>query len=96
MHLTRIGVCNHCGACCYIWSNTLHRFHVCEAYTTKNPDGKCGVYGNEKRPKDCEQFPTCPEDLERVSKYCVYRFVDERGRVVEPWMNPKIRLTPLS
>jgi hypothetical protein len=78
--LTRIGTCNNCGACCYVYSNVLKHFHVCEAYTNLS-DKHCTIYNN--RPKECREFPRDPADLERVKQWCSLKFVDNKGRIVE-------------
>jgi uncharacterized cysteine cluster protein YcgN (CxxCxxCC family) len=85
--LYKIGTCNNCGACCYVYSHTLKRFHVCEAYTTKSRL-HCSVY--DKRPKECREFPTGPTDLERVAKWCTLKFTDDQGRIVDIDKNVKL------
>lgn len=73
----------------------LGHFHVCEFYTVNNPAGHCRLYGTGQRPKECTKFPRGPDDLDRVKQYCSIRFVDENGRVVDSWMDPNVRLTPV-
>ena len=89
----RVGECCDCGACCYIYSKVLGHFHVCEHYTNLSSK-HCTVYAN--RPAECRSFPKYPMDLERVWRWCSFRFVDENGRVVDPYMEKDVKLTPTS
>lgn len=94
--LTQIGACNNCGRCCYVYSNTLKRFHWCEFYSVTRPGGHCLVHKN--RPEVCKSFPRGPDDLERVKLMgakCSIQFVDEAGRVVDCWMDKNVQLTPI-
>jgi hypothetical protein len=94
--LTRIGSCNNCGECCYLWSNLLKRFHWCEYYSFTRIGGHCLIHNDKEHfPKDCREYPKTPDDLARVNKVCPIRFIDERGRIVDSWMNPKVKLTPI-
>ena len=92
MQLTQVGKCNNCGACCYIYSQTLRRYHWCEHYSFTMMRGHCTVYGTQLRPRECAEFPRGPMDLERVAKECCIKFVDDKGRVVDGSMDKRVRL----
>jgi Fe-S-cluster containining protein len=60
----------------------------CKAY---DPDAEqhCTIYAT--RPKACRDFPRCPMDIENKPD-CGYFFVDEKGQVLKPGMNPRVKL----
>ena len=95
MQVYRVGECSNCGACCYIYSKQLGHFHVCGMYDAST-DKHCRLHGKPNRPKECIEYPSCPMDLERVWRWCTYKFVDELGRVVDPYMQKNVKLTPTS
>jgi len=89
----KVGACNDCGACCYVYSQALKHFHICEFYSIKTVK-HCTIY--ERRPKECRDFPRSPADLERVQKWCSVKFMDERGVAISPFMETGLKLTPIS
>jgi hypothetical protein len=95
MAYTKVGNCNNCGACCYVYSPRLKRFHLCEMYSVTRPGGHCLIHGKQNFPKECAAYPRSPMDLERVQDKCCIQFVDEKGCVVDPWMDKKVILTKL-
>jgi Fe-S-cluster containining protein len=68
----------------------MKTYVYCEYYKADNPK-HCSIYN--KRPSVCASFPRDPDDLEHVKEQCSLKFIDSDGRIIDCWMNPKVKLT---
>lgn len=90
----KIGACHNCGACCYVLFPD-GKYRICQHYNIHS-NLHCKLYGKKERPKDCINFPRGPMDLERVKKWCGFRFVDDKGCTVDGYMDKRVTLQRLT
>jgi Fe-S-cluster containining protein len=86
MEVNRVGHCVNCGACCRLYNGS--GYGHCKHYRTRKVK-HCLIYST--RPSACRRFPRSPMDIQNKPE-CGYMFLDEHGRVIDPFMDKRVRL----
>lgn len=82
----RVGECLNCGDCCILYINGNYK--RCMFYDLKAKK-HCTAY--DARPRVCKDFPRAPMDIQD-KPLCGYWFIDDKGRVVDGYEDPRTRL----
>jgi len=82
----RVGECQDCGDCCILYVDGNYK--RCIFYNLK-VDKHCTAY--DARPQVCRDFPRAPIDVQD-KPICGFRFLDDKGCVVDGYEDPRTRL----